>query len=169
MPRDGITDEQLLALGRFTWASMKLETWIGRVCRYLVADVTDKGTAGHWVKSLEKRLTNPDAAQARALAWLKEAAEVLDEHRNAILHGQLEAFYFGDHPAPDNLYEWQLMIANERRASIVPFTAVALADREEIIEAVHAAGISIDADLAVRGSIILHRSSSEAPPKEVEI
>lgn len=82
MPRDGISDEQLLALGRFTWASMKLETWIGRVCSYLVDDVTEKGTAGHWVK-------DPGPTQARAIAWLKEAAEALDEHRNAIHHGQI--------------------------------------------------------------------------------
>lgn len=82
MPRDGISDEQLLALGRFTWASMKLETWIGRVCSYLVDDVTEKGTAGHWVKG-------PGPTQARAIAWLKEAAEALDEHRNAIHHGQI--------------------------------------------------------------------------------
>jgi hypothetical protein len=108
MPQNDISDDRLLALGRFTWAAMKLETWMGRICRYLVDDFTDKGTAGQWVLQVKKKLTNPDMSQARAIAWLDKAYGVLDENRNAILHGQLDAFYVGDSPAPENPFEWEL-------------------------------------------------------------
>lgn len=150
MPQNHISDDRLLALGRFTWAAMKLETWMGRICRYLVDDVTEKGTAGQWVPKIKKQLPHPDAAQARAISWLDKAYGILDENRNAILHGQLAAFYFGDSPAPENPFEWELRIANPRHKSLVPFTVDALAERQEEIDAVHQEGISVDVDLALR-------------------
>jgi hypothetical protein len=167
MAQNDISDDRLLALGRFTWAAMKLETWTGRICRYMVEDVTEKGTVGQWVPKIKKQLPDPDTTQARAIAWLDKAYGVLDENRNAILHGQLAAFYFGDSPAPESPFEWELRIANVRHKSLVPFTVDAIAERQAEIEAVHHEGITIDVDLASRGSTVRFRDSLDGPSKDL--
>lgn len=149
MPRDGITDDQLLALGRFTWAAMKLEAWADRICEYLLDGSTSTGMIASHVDRVKKALPRPAAADARAIAWLDEVLEVLDR-RNAVLHGTLHAFYFGDVEAPASKWEWEQRIVSERRRTSVAFTPDGLSAERDHLEAVHSAGIAIDVSLAAR-------------------
>ncbi|MDQ1569920.1 MAG: hypothetical protein QOF79_594, partial [Actinomycetota bacterium] len=122
---------------------MKLETWVDRMHENMSTGSTKSGPVSSHIEKVAKALPSPTQAKLQALAWLDEALEVL-ERRNAILHSQLAAFWFGDTPVPKNQFDWELRLVNARRKSSVAFTPEGLLDEQGHIDGVLATGVAVD-------------------------
>lgn len=91
-PYPDLDASQTMAIGRLTWAAIKLDGVVVWICRKVPKAPYKPGQdRGQFVKATMKANPNPSASLRAAFDWMAEAARVL-ERRNKVLHAESVAF-----------------------------------------------------------------------------
>lgn len=87
---DELDDEVLTELGRVTWASLHLEDGVSWTCVLSNPDDDNARQISERAKAVKTLLGKQPASLPRdaVIAWLDKATDVLDRHRNQIMHAR---------------------------------------------------------------------------------
>jgi hypothetical protein len=91
-PYGSLTVDQHQALGELTWAAMRLEGVIDRVCETLHSGSTVGGNVTQHVNRASTDPSKTGPAQLRAREWARKGLERLDL-RNKIIHSSTRAVW----------------------------------------------------------------------------
>ena len=95
-PYPDLDEDQTAAVGRLTWAAIKLEGVVIWICRKAPNAVYRPGLdRSQFVKATMKANPEPSKSLQDAFEWMAEAGRVLDL-RNKVLHAESVAFLDSD-------------------------------------------------------------------------
>lgn len=152
-PYPELDEEQALALGRMTWAAVKLEGVIERVCGEALQHDVSGRSVSEYVKEVRGNfsLSPTTIGRKQALEWLTKAIAAIDR-RNTVLHVTTELRFASDEEMSAGAGTLSLVNQRKRRVTRTEPTAGNFYRIRDAIEKAYAGWHSAEVGLVLERS-----------------